>query len=335
MDTTTHDTADERADSSLLDRFDINIVQTITLVGVFALLASGPYWAGTYTYSLALASIWAIFAMGWDILSGYTRYISFGHTLLSGGAAYATALLLTYVDPSLSLAITVPISIIAALVIGLLFALPSLRLQGPYFSLITLVGVLIAVRLVFMLSDITGGELGLNIGAITYDSTEIYYFTFVPMVLVAVALVAVSKSNIGMVFKGIGENESAIEAAGLDTTKFKLWAFVISAIPMGLGGTLIAHFYGSVDPGTVLAVNLNIEIIAMAVIGGMGTVLGSIGGAFFFVLMRDEILLGPLGSHMRYVVLWIIVLAIFLKFPSGLFVRIWDALGNIDFGGDD
>jgi branched-chain amino acid transport system permease protein len=335
MGTETQDTADGfgGAYTDWLDRLGVNSLQILVIGAALLVLAVAPFWAGSYTYSLALACIWAIFAMGWDILSGYTRYISFGHTLLSGVAAYTTALLVTYVDPELSIAISLPLSVIAALLAGYLFAFPSLRLSGPYFSLITLVGVLIATRALFIFSGYTGGELGLNIGAITYDSTLIYYYTFVPMVLIAVGLVAVSRSNVGRVFRAIGENEAAVETAGLDTTKFKLWAFTYSAIPMGIGGALIAHFYGNVNPGTVLDVGLNIEIIAMAVIGGMGTILGAVGGAFLFILLRDEILLGPLGSHVRYVVLWIIMLVIFMKFPDGLFKKVWDLLGRFGGGG--
>lgn len=320
------------AERGWLDRFEMNRIQLLGLAGSVALLATVPFWAGSYTYSLALACIWAIFAMGWDILSGYTRYISFGHTLLSGSSAYTTALLLTYVNPEMSILLTLPLSVLVAVLAGFVFALPSLRLTGPYFSLITLVGVLIATRAVYIFSEYTGGELGLNVGAITYDTTLLYYFAFVPMLLLAVGLVAVSRSNVGQVFVAIGENERAVENAGLSTTKFKLWAFAYSAFTMGVGGALMAHFYGIVDPGTLLEVGLNIEIIAMAVIGGMGTILGPIGGAFLFVVLRDELLLGPLGSHTRYLVLWIIMLIIYVKFPDGLFTRIWDLLGSL--GGD-
>jgi branched-chain amino acid transport system permease protein len=318
---------------SWLDRLDVTRVQLLVLVASLLALGTAPFWAGSYTYSLALACIWAIFAMGWDILSGYTRYISFGHTLLSGASAYTTALLLTYVNPEMSILLTLPISVLVAVVAGFLFALPSLRLTGPYFSLITLVGVLIATRAVYIFSDVTGGELGLNVGAFTYDTTLLYYFSFVPMLLIAIGLVAVSRSNVGQVFVAIGENEAAVENAGLSTTKFKLWAFAYSAFTMGIGGALMAHFYGIVDPGTILEVGLNIEIIAMAVIGGMGTIVAPIGGAFLFVMLRDELLLGPLGSHTRYLVLWIVMLIIYIRFPDGLFTKIWDLLGSI--GGEE
>ncbi|WP_436348083.1 branched-chain amino acid ABC transporter permease [Natronorubrum sp. FCH18a] len=315
-----------------LDRFNANGYQIAVIVVAFGAISTVPFWAGPYTYSLSLACIWAIFAMGWSILSGYTGYMSFGHTFISGTAAYTTALLLTHVDPELSIMVTFPVSVLMAVLAGYVFAFPSLRLKGPYFSLITLVIVLVSIRLVYMFNDYTGGEFGLNIGSITYDPTELFYISFVPMLLIAAGLLAVSQSNVGTVFKAINENEAAVESAGLDTTKFKLWAFTYSAVPMGIGGVLIAHFYGLVDPGTVLAVGRNIELIAMAVIGGMSTILGPIGGAFLFIMLRDEILLGPLGSHVRYIVLWTIVLVIFFKFPDGLFTKIWDVLG--EFGGD-
>ncbi|WP_049927862.1 branched-chain amino acid ABC transporter permease [Halopiger goleimassiliensis] len=320
-------------------------VGTLTGLQLFALLASlvvllaAPVWTpfliGNYMRTLALASIWAIFAMGWDIQSGYTGYISFGHSVLSGGAAYATALLITHVDAGLSLWVTIPLSVLAAVVIGIVIGLPSLRLHGPYFSLITFVAVLLFYRLTYAFPSLLGGETGFSRGIETWytgaEPIARYYVMLFPMLGIALLLTIIARSNVGMILVAIRENEAAVSAAGLNPTKFKLWAFAISSFVMGIGGVMLAHFYGNVDPTTFIVVDNSIEMIAMAVIGGMSSIIGALGGAFLFIVLRDEVLHG-LG-HARWLVLWLLVLAVLVIARDGLFRLLWHALGRI--GGDE
>jgi branched-chain amino acid transport system permease protein len=293
-------------------------------------LWGNPIFGSTFVFAMALANIWAIFAASWDILSGYTGYISFGHSALSGVAAYTTALILFNIDPGMSILITFPLSVLFALIVGLLFAFPALRLKGPYFSLITLLSVLILIRLVFILSDYTRGELGIGeVPIISFDYTMVYYVTFLPMILIVSVLFYISRSDIGNVFVAIRENEYAVEAAGLDTTKFKLWAFTLSAIPMGIGGTLLAHFYGNVDPATVLEVERSIEMVMMAIIGGTGTILGPVVGAYIFILLRDIVFTSFLGSTERWIALWSVVLVILVVANDGIVYRLWNKIGEL------
>ncbi|MDF9747831.1 branched-chain amino acid ABC transporter permease [Natrinema salsiterrestre] len=303
-------------------------------VALLALLTV-PFWAGQYLYVFALASIWAIFAMGWDIISGHTNYISFGHSALSGGAAYTTGVLVHNVNPDMAMYITFPLSILAAIVIGLLFAVPTLRLEGPYFSLITLLGVLVLTQLVYIYGEYTGGELGITaVSTLTYNLTNLYYYTLIPMLLIGAVLVVVSQSNIGRILRAIGENEAAIESSGIDTTRFKLWAFLMSAITMGIGGAMLAHFYGNITPSTVLVVDRSLEMVAIAVIGGMGTIAGPIGGAFVFIILRDEVLT-VFGSTGRWLALWLIVLFFLVFLRDGIFPFIWSRIGSIGGGRDE
>jgi len=308
-----------------LNRYQVGVL-VVTLVALLTV----PFWGYGFLYVLALANVWAILAMSWDIISGHTGYISFGHSLLSGAAAYTTAMLVFNVDPNMSILITFPLSVLAALVVGMCFALPSLRLRGPYFSLLTFVSVLIAVKLVFVFSEYTNSELGISsVSVISYNNLTLYYTTLIPMLLVAVVLVFVSRSDVGMVLHAIRENELAVEAAGLDTTKFKIGAFALSAIPMGIGGALLAHYYGNVDPATVLVVDRSIEIIAMAAIGGMGTILGPLAGAYLLVFLRDSLFLSLFSPNARWVALWTVVLVLLVFAPEGAFRKLWGFLGSL------
>lgn len=306
-------------------------IQLGLLVVTLLALLTAPFWGRPYLFVLALGSIWAILAMGWDIISGHTGYISFGHSALSGAAAYATALLLNHVG-MFPMYITIPVSVIAALVIGMAFALPSLRLKGPYFSLMTLLAVLVLYRLAYPFGQYTGGELGLSVPTLAPDPVLRYYYALIPMLVIAVGLFYISRSNVGMVFKAIAANEEAVEAAGLDTTKFKLWAFTLSAIPMGIGGALLGHFFGNVDPSTVLLIDRSIEMIVMAAIGGMGSILAPIFGAYLFVILRDEVLIHSigLGSTQRWIALWFLAGILLIYAHDGVFRRFWHWLGQFE-----
>jgi branched-chain amino acid transport system permease protein len=307
-------------------------LQFAFLLLAFGGLLTAPVWGEDLLLALTLASIWGIFAMGWDIQSGYTGYISFGHSALSGAAGYTTALLVTHVDPNMALWLTIPASILVTLVVGLLIAVPTLRLRGPYFSLITFVTVLLFFRLAKALAEWTNGLRGLRVEVFTYQVVDQYYMMLVPTLLVAVALTFVARSNVGTILVAIRENEDAVAAAGLDPTKFKLWSFVLSSVPMGIGGVLLAHFQAGVDPQTFLVVNNSIEMIAMAVIGGMSSILGALGGAVTFVLLRDEFLLG-FGDQGRWLALWLLVLGVLVFARQGLFRIVWHLLGAL--GGDE
>ncbi|WP_226040683.1 branched-chain amino acid ABC transporter permease [Natrinema sp. DC36] len=313
---------------------EMNGLQFVVLFGSLLALLTIPFW-GNYTLVQAtwMACIWGIFAMSWDIQSGYTGYISFGHSVLSGGAGYTTAMLIHNVNPEMPMLITVPISILAALVIGLAIALPSLRLSGPYFSLITFVAVLIFTRVINPLSEYTGGELGISGVEAVYSTDPVMrtYVFMIPMLVIAATLLVVARSNIGLVLLAIRENESAVEAAGINATKFKIWSFVLSSIPMGIGGVLLAHRFGTVDPGTFIAVHNSIEMIAMAVVGGMSSILGPLGGAFLIIMLED-VILGGLESEIKWSILWAIVLLILVFARDGLFRKLWYGLERL--GGD-
>ncbi|MFW5918193.1 MAG: branched-chain amino acid ABC transporter permease [Haloferacaceae archaeon] len=304
------------------------------LVSLLALLTAGvwgPLFSGTLLQTFALASIWAIFAMSWDIQSGYTGYISFGHSVLSGIAGYTTAMLLVYVNPDMPFAITATASVFAALVLGLLIALPSLRLKGPYFSLITFVAVLLFYRLVTAYGALGGIPGFQEPDVFTWDPVQRYYIMLVPMLLVALALTYLARSNLGMVLVAIRENESAVSAAGLNPTKFKIWSFALSSIPMGIGGVLLVGYRGNVDPQTFVIVDNSIEMIAMAVLGGMSSILGPLGSAFLFEFLNHEVL-GNFSRSVRYISLWMLVVLVLVFARRGIFRWLWHRLGAV--GGD-
>ena len=273
-------------------------IKYLLLLGLVALLVILPLIPGAlntkWMTTITFATYFAIFVLGWDILCGYTGQISFGHSFFVGASGYTSALLSLYFKwPIL---VTIPCGVLASLALGLLLSMPALRLRGPYFSLITLIMPLIAIKLVLIFSSITGGELGKSgVPALpvppcaqgiearqcfTLFQQYQYYYALGLLALVAVALLIISSSRIGKILEAIRDNEEAVEAAGINTAKFKIFAFGISSFVVGLGGAFYVHYWETVLPQSVLSPTLSTEIIIASVLGGMGTIIGPLFGAY-------------------------------------------------------
>jgi len=275
---------------------------------------------------LTMANIWAVFALSWDILSGYTGQISFGHAFFIGLGGYASALL------SVTLAWPLPLTILAggcvAALGGFLLALLTTRLHGPYLSLVTLVAALGTEKIIRLLKiQSTGAEgaiigfkplVGFEQGLEHFIRTPYFYSTSL-LLAVALVLVALARSRIGKVFVALRESEQATEAAGLNTTKYKLLAFVVSGLIAGVGGAFYAHYQGSVSPASHFALEISIFCIVASVIGGMGTVVGPIAGAFIYKVPEET--LRFLGNW-RYFALAALALAVLYFLPKGFLTEV-------------
>ena len=238
---------------------------------------------------LAGAFYFAMFAMSWDAVSGYTGQISFGHGLFFAIGGYTSALLnLGHgIDPVLA----VPVGVVLAALAGIIIGVPALRLRGPYLSLVTLVAPLLLLEIFIFYSDIFGGEIGLGspeniFGFGLGDAVAIYYVAFVLLLLVLGILLAVTRSNAGAVFTAIRENEDTVASVGLNPAKFKIFAFVLSAAIGGFAGAMFVHTpVGNPTPSQLLTTQVNILVIIAAVLGGMGTIVGAaIGGMIIHIL---------------------------------------------------
>lgn len=269
---------------------------------------------------LIFANLYAILAMSWDIFSGHTGYVSFGHSFLAGTAAYTSSLLDYHLG--LPLFITMPLAVLATVVIGMLLFFPALRLRGSYFTLITLLLSVVAVQFVKIFNHITGGDRGLSpLSTLAIGATTNYYITLACMLIIALGLWYVSTSNLGFVLKSIAEAEDTVADAGLDTNKFKFFAFLMSAIPAGIAGCLWVHYLGSVTPA-ILSVDLSVFILIAAVMGGMGTILGPILGGYVMLFLL-EYLRPFVPSAGRMLIFGILGVVVLLFWSEGLGVKFW------------
>ncbi len=267
----------------------------------------------------------SIFAMSWDLMSGYTGYISFGHPFLIALASYVTAIFCykgAFQPPHiiLPLYITIPLGTIVSIIGGLLFFLPSMKIRGPFFSLLSLAYLQILSRLLIIIyPEYTGGDRGLpNIPTILKGAIPNYYLAFGLMFIIAIVLWFITRSDVGTVLKAIHLDEEAVENSGISTYKFKLFAFVLSAFIAGIGGAFYVHYLGSLGPRRALGTDFLLEIIIAAVIGGMGTITGPIFGAFFVTIIV-EYFRPFLFGQWRFLAYSLIALLFVIYKPNGLY----------------
>jgi len=277
---------------------------------------------------LVLANVYAIFASSWDILSGYCGKENFGHTLFIGAGAYGAAYLNLYlgVPPMLNLLLC---GLIGAL-FGVIIGIPCLPLVGPYLALATMAAASIAERLTMIFSKYTGGEEGLyGLEPITAGPVGDYYLSLVLVIITTVTLMAIGYSKQGLILRSIKEDEIASEAAGINTNRYKLAAFAVSAFFAGMGGAFYAHYQMYTGP-TSLSIIMAVTIIIMCMIGGMGTIVGPVLAAYMLTMSNE--FLRSIGD-LRLLVYTGLLVVIVLFLPRGVFTVILERLPGLGYRG--
>lgn len=286
--------------------------------GVFMLALPHLGLVSTGTLRIIIfANFLAIFAMSWDIISGRTGYISFGHPFLIGIAGYTTAMLTYHLDVPLYLSI--PAAVLATMIGGTLFFLPALRIRGTYFALVTLAFMELMYQLTQVVRpDITGGTRGLSgIPTIMSGAVPNYYISFSVMFVIGISLWAIVRTRLGTALEAIRMDEDAVKSSGLDTTKLKLFAFMLSAMVAGIGGALYIHYLGSIAPRGIFDINFLFTILIAALLGGASTIIGPIIGAFFLTFLLEYLRPFIPGTE-RYFIYGLIALVVYVLEPKGI-----------------
>jgi branched-chain amino acid transport system permease protein len=275
--------------------------------------------------------IWGLLAMSSDLLIGYTGMVSFGHSAFFGLGMYgAAAALLSVEPPSLWLAILYGLA--AAAAVAGFVAYFSTRLRDIYFAITTLIFSQIFYVVIFTWTEVTGGENGLTFSrpplsipglfAVRFTSTTLHWFVVAVVTLSYLVLRRITQSPFGMVLQSIRENEARTRAIGYPIERYKIVAVMFSGLFAGLAGVLYAIQNQFAAPDFVFFL-VSGETVIYNVIGGIGTLVGPIVGAAFFLLLREtfsrfftEYYLIPLG---------LIFVAIVIFMPQGLlgFARRW------------
>ena len=258
------------------------------------------YVESTYVlHMMILIFINVIVGSSWNILGGYTGQYSVGHAAYFGVGAYTTMILMQFrhVAPWWGVWAGTGVAVVTALIIGSI----CFRLRGPYFVLAS-----IAVAEIFRVSalnlkNITNGAEGIlvtEVPPLTVGKTLItdwaskvpFYFTgliFVVMIIVVSALVR--RSKLGYYFQAIREDQDAAHSLGINPTIYKNIALAISAVFTSLAGSLYGVYVGFIDPSTVLALDLSVQIVMICIIGGIGTIVGPVVGAALLVPLSEAL----------------------------------------------
>ena len=287
---------------------------------IVAPLALPEFWRRFVTEIL----IWGLLAMSSDILIGYTGMISFGHSAFFGLGMYgAAAALLSVRPPNLWLALLY--GLVAAAAVAVFVAYFSTRLRDIYFSITTLVFSQIFYVIIFTWTTVTGGENGLTFSrpalripgvfSIPFDSNTLHWFVLAVVAVSYLVLRRITQSPFGMVLQSIRENEPRTRAVGYAVERYKIVAVMLSGVFAGLAGVLYALQNRFAAPDFVFFV-VSGEVVIFNVMGGVGTLVGPIVGAAFFLLLREgfsrfftEFYLIPVG---------IIFTAMVIFMPQGL-----------------
>lgn len=255
-------------------------------LAVVLLLCFAPLVVTTpYTFGILIVSIYfALLALGWNLLAGFTGQFSLAPAAFAMLGAYTTALLDYHWH--LPLGIGIPAAIVATAALGWLLGRVVLRLTGPYLSLTTLSFAEIARVVVGNSMEFTRGDQGLNVPTL-FESRVGYYYLFL-MVLLAtlVGLYLLMKSRTGRFWLAIRDDATGAESRGIDVVRYKTLAFALSCAICGFAGSLYGTFSQLVSPELGLLMQTGL-VISMVVIGGMGTLTGPIVGALLVYLASE------------------------------------------------
>jgi len=273
---------------------------------------------GYFTTIGTIVCIYIILSLSLNVISGYAGQASLGHAAFFGIGAYASALLT--LKAGINFWAALPLAMIVAGLIGALVGVISLRIKGDFLA-VTTIGINFVVVTVFEYSDFFGGAYGIM--GIQYPTlfglkiSKLYYLLMAAgfVALCALFNLLVSKSWLGLALETIREDEDAAEAAGINCAKFKIIAFAFGCAWAGLAGVVYAHFMRFITPND-FTFPISITIVAMMVVGGIGTIRGPILGALLMAALPE--LLRPLANYRLLFYGGLIVLMTRFQ-PQGLF----------------
>jgi len=334
-------------------------VLAVLLVILLVALAFAPFiFPGVKALNVAAkVLIFVVLVASFDLLLGYTGIVSFAHTMFFGIGAYGVAIACTQMGPTWpAVGVGIAAALAASLALSTLIGLFSLRVKAIFFAMITLAVASAFLSLASQLSDLTGGEDGLNfkvpealrpstmyldapfLGAAFDGRLLTFYLLFIATLLLVLLMLRIVNSPFGRVLLAIRENDFRAEAIGYRTVVYRTLSNVLSALFATLAGCLLALWLRYNGPDTSLSFEIMLDVLLIVVIGGMGTIYGAVVGSVLFVLAQSYLqdvmklsagvfegvpVLSQLTSPDRWM-LWLgilFVLAVY-HFPAGVVGRL-------------
>ncbi len=265
-------------------------------------------------------------AVAFDFTGGYINVVNFGFAAVLGLGAYTSAILsndvgIVAIHPGWSPWITIWIGTLVAGMFGFLLGWLTLRLRGIYAAVMAWFAGIALMGLATNLTSITRGSLGFNPCPLmeTTSNRPYFYVILAMLVLTYITLRLVTKSHLGLAFRCIGQNIDAARASGINPTRYRIINFTLSCTFAGLLGGFYAHYIGSLTPKTVMHTSKTVEVLALAYIGGRGSLWGGMVTAFPFIFfieyLRSNLTDLP-GLHL--VIYGVLMIVVMIFYPNGL-----------------
>ena len=327
--------------------YPLPIARGTVIALLFLFIVIVPLVFGEYYLSITnLVLISIVGALGLNILVGYTGQISIGHAAFMSVGAYTAANLA--VRAGLPFWITLPAGGLMAALVGAVVGIPSLRIKGLYLAIATLAGQLIIEWIINHVPWISGGtQASIQVprpslfGYELRTQGELYFFLLFFALLAIVAALNLVRSRIGRAFVAIRDQDIAAEIIGIDIYRYKLISFAISSFYAGVCGVLYTYYFGIANYEQ-FQIDVSIDYLAMIIIGGLGSVLGSILGAAFVALLPlvirtmmesvsgiffDASEMATVVSSMRLIIFGALIIVFLVLEPEGL-NRLWRNIRN-------
>lgn len=303
--------------------YTVGLISVIFLPMLLNLIPGIPL--GYVLYLVSLGLIYAIVALGLNLLFGYAGQFSLGHAGFFAIGAYTSAILTA--RAGVPFVITLPVAGLLTAIIGFLLGLPALRLSGLYLAVATLGFGLAIPQLILWQGTITGGAMGIHsippasiLSIVFRTDQDYYYLALGVLILLTIFARNIVNSDTGRAFISIRDSEVAARAMGISLVRYKTTAFALSAFYAGIAGCLYANLIHGVSPED-FTIFLSIDFVTMIVLGGLGTVGGALYGAFLLTLLQNSLTRLPIVSdfqNLYVVVLGAILILTIIFFPRGV-----------------
>lgn len=293
------------------------LVWVAVAVGLIVLCAApigiSSYWLRVLTTVL----MYVIVTQGLNVIVGITGYHAFGNGVFFGIGAYACG---TAMVAGMPFAVGIALAIVVSAVCALILGWPILRLKGHYFAIATVALNLAAVQIIIQIGGITGGAQGLALPLSDWEPKPLYialYYLMLAGAVASTAIVAILlKRPLGFALRAIRDSERAAAVMGINTTKAKVYAWAISAGLTGFAGGVWAYWITFIEPSSAFDPAVGVKAYIMLIIGGMGSILGPVIGAFVLEIVSTLVWSGFLKAHQ--LILGLLIIIVCIVAPNGI-----------------
>jgi branched-chain amino acid transport system permease protein len=306
-------------------------IRLIVLAVLVALFIAAPFLlTGFWVRLITFTFLFAVLASALNIIAGFAGYAAFGNMIFFGVGAYTTAVMMTRLGFSFppALGCSAAVAVIVSVVLGMLL----LRLKGHYFALGTLGAAEAMKYVVENMTRITGGGQGITVpplrGNPAVINTFFYFMMFALLLVIVIVVWRLSRNRLGYAFKAIRANEEAAGVMGIDTTRYKITAWALSALFTGVTGSVYASWFTYIDAPTVFDVMWVVKMFVILLIGGAGTVFGPVIGAFILETISELVWSRFINLHLG--ILGLIIILVVLFMPRGIISLVTQGRGIRD-----